>query len=102
MECRSANQGGSGDGSPGQLSLQLPLDPTSSSSGLLSDQFLTTPSSTQYHNPISPTLYHNPIFPLGDAGQVTWPDSRSPASSINAAKSAGPNAFPDPKVKGKG
>mmetsp|Transcript_2673 Transcript_2673/g.3790 ORF Transcript_2673/g.3790 Transcript_2673/m.3790 type:complete len:249 (+) Transcript_2673:1481-2227(+) len=89
----SANQGGSGDGSPSQLSLQIPLDPTSSSSGLLADHFLTTPTST---------LYHNPISPLGDAGQLTWPDSRSPASSVNAAKSAGPNAFPDPKVKGKG
>jgi len=88
----SGNPDGSGDGSPNQL--QLPLDPTSSSSGLLADHFLTTPTST---------LFPNAISPLGDAihGHV-WPDSKSPASSANASKAAGPNAFPDPKVKGKG
>lgn len=88
----SANPGGgSNDGSPGQM--QLPLDPTSSSSGLLADHFLTTPTST---------LFQAPISPLGESGALTWPDSKSPASSANAAKALGPNAFPDPVKKGKG
>lgn len=87
----SANPDGSGDGSPGQL--QLPLDPTSSSSGLLADHFLTTPTSTMFQNTISP---------LGESGPLTWPDSKSPSSLANAAKAKGSMPFPDPVQKGKG
>eukprot|EP00802_Teleaulax_amphioxeia_P011142 Tamp_11172.p1 GENE.Tamp_11172~~Tamp_11172.p1 ORF type:complete len:317 (-),score=46.90 Tamp_11172:717-1667(-) len=84
----SGNPDSGGDGSPGQL--QIPLDPTSSSSGLLADNFLTTPTST---------LFQNPISPLGESGQLTWPDSKSPGSAAMSAKQRGPDAFPDPKKK---
>jgi hypothetical protein len=86
---RSSTQGGSGDdGSPGTI--QIPLDPTSSSNSLLADTFLTTPTST---------LFQNPISPLGQGGELSWPDSKSPSSTANASKAMGPNAFPDPKKK---
>lgn len=85
----SSTQGGSGDdGSPGTI--QIPLDPTSSSNSLLADTFLTTPTST---------LFQNPISPLGQGGELSWPDSKSPSSTANASKAMGPNAFPDPKKK---
>ena len=85
----STTQGGSGDdGSPGTL--QIPLDPTSASNSMLADTFLTTPTST---------LFQNPISPLGQGGELSWPDSKSPSSAANASKHAGPNAFPEPKKK---
>jgi len=92
----------SSDGSPGSLvaalsanhegtspsAMPLPLDPSSAAQNMLADAFLTTPQSALFSTPISPL------------GNLTWPDSKSPASSLSAQKATGPNAFPPPKGSG--
>ena len=67
------------------LSQMCPLEPQSVATSMLADGFLTTPQST----------LHIPISPLGNWEK--WPDSKSPGSSLSAAKATGPNAFPPPK-----
>jgi len=92
----------SSDGSPGSLvaalsagqegqspsTIPLSLDPSTAAQNMLADAFLTTPQSVLFSTPISPL------------GNLTWPDSKSPGSTLSAQKATGPNAFPPPKGSG--
>ena len=64
---------------------QMCLEPPSVATNLLTDGFLSTPHSALCYN-----LQSSPQWDK-------WPDSKSPGSSMSAAKATGPNAFPPPK-----